>query len=86
MTGARTLLATITFALYAAMLVYHFTSRTSTTALNTQSNKFLILAARAVETEVARFGTLPAIAAQDACILAAINAPDIAGNIDAAIR
>jgi hypothetical protein len=39
-----------------------------------------------VETEVARFGTLPAIAAQDACILAAINAPDIAGNIDAAIR
>ncbi len=84
MTGARTFLAAIALALCAALLAYHFVQRASEAALRTQLDQSLILTARAVETEVARFGSLPGIAAQDARILAALAAPQHPSNIDAA--
>ncbi|SEM74695.1 two-component system, NtrC family, C4-dicarboxylate transport sensor histidine kinase DctB [Pseudorhodobacter antarcticus] len=84
MTGTRTLIAAITLALCAALLAYTLTHRSSMAALNTQLDQTLILTARAVETEVARFGALPAIAAQDARILAALAHIDDPTTIDAA--
>lgn len=86
MTGRRTFLAAVAFALCAALLTYHFVQRASEAALRAQLDQSLILTARAVETEIARFGSLPAIAAQDARVLAAISAPDFPDNIDAANR
>jgi two-component system C4-dicarboxylate transport sensor histidine kinase DctB len=86
MTGRRTLFAAIAFALCAALLTFHFAQRRSEAALRAQLDQSLILTARAVETEIARFGSLPPIAAQDARVLAAINAPEIPENIDAANR
>ncbi|MGO4909083.1 ATP-binding protein [Pseudorhodobacter sp. W20_MBD10_FR17] len=80
MTGRRTLLAAITLALCAALLTYHFTHRASEAALRVQLDQSLILTARAVETEIARFGSLPGIAAQDARILAALATPQDPAN------
>ncbi|RUS58548.1 sensor histidine kinase [Pseudorhodobacter sp. E13] len=84
MTGPRTLIAAIALALCAAALTYHLTYRAGEEALRSQLDQSLILTARAVETEIARFGSLPAIAAQDARILAAVNTPQNPAHIDAA--
>lgn len=86
MSGQRTLLAAITLALCAALLVFAFAQRASEAALRTQLDQSLILTARAVETEIARFGSLPAIAAEDARIRAAVAAPQYAANVDEANR
>lgn len=86
MNGQRTLLAAIAFAFCAAILAYYFTQRASVAALRTQLDQSLILTARAVETEIARFGSLPGIAAEDARIRAAMAAPQYAANIDEANR
>lgn len=80
LTGQRTLWAAFALALCAALLTYHFTHRASETALRAQLDQSLILTARAVETEIARYGSLPGIAAQDARILAALAAPQNAAN------
>lgn len=86
MTGRRTLLAAIALALCAAALTYLFAYRASEQALRAQLDQSLILSARAVETEIARFGSLPGIAAEDARIRVAIAAPDDPANIDEANR
>lgn len=86
MTGRSTLLAAIAFALCAAALTFGVTHRASQQALQAQLDQSLILTARAVETEIARFGSLPGIAAEDARIRAAIAAPDYPANIDEANR
>jgi two-component system, NtrC family, C4-dicarboxylate transport sensor histidine kinase DctB len=80
LTGQRTLWAAFALAFCAALLTYHFTHRASETALRAQLDQSLILTARAVETEIARYGSLPGIAAQDARILAALAAPQNAAN------
>lgn len=84
MTGLRTLSAAIALALCAAALTYLFTYRASEETLRAQLDQSLILTARAVETEIARFGSLPAIASQDARILAAVNTPQNPAHIKAA--
>lgn len=86
MTGRRTLFAAIAIAFCAAILTYHFAQRASVAGLRTQLDQSLILTARAVETEIARFGSLPGIAAEDARIRAAIVAPQYTANIDEANR
>jgi two-component system C4-dicarboxylate transport sensor histidine kinase DctB len=84
MTGTRTLIAAMALALCSALLAYTLTYRNTIADLKIQLDQTLILTARAVETEVARFGALPAIAAQDARILAALAQPNNAAHIDAA--
>lgn len=86
MTGARTVLAAIALAICTALLAFHFAQRASETALRAQLDQSLILTARAVETEIARFVSLPSIAAQDARIHAAIAAPQNIANRDIANR
>ncbi len=86
MTGRHTLLAALALALCAAALTYVFTHRASLQGLRAQLDQSLILTARAVETEIARFGSLPGIAAEDARIRAAIAAPEYPANIDEANR
>lgn len=76
MTGRRTFWAALLLAICAAALTYPVAQHRATAALGAQLDQSLILTARAVETEIARFGSLPGIAAQDARILAAIAAPN----------
>ncbi|WP_022702776.1 sensor histidine kinase [Pseudorhodobacter ferrugineus] len=73
-------------ALCAAALTYVFTYRANEVALRAQLDQTLILTARAVETEIARFGSLPGIAAEDARIRAVIAAPGYTANVDEANR
>jgi len=86
MTGRTTLVAAIALAMCVAALTFIFTHRASQKTMQAQLDQTLILTARAVETEIARFGSLPGIAAEDARIHAAIAAPEYPANIDEANR
>ncbi|MCV2868074.1 ATP-binding protein [Defluviimonas sp. WL0002] len=86
MTGLRALalLAAVGFA--AALIVYAMAERVLLADLDAQLDRSLILSSRAVETEIERLRSLPDVAAQDARIQAAVEAPGDAGTIDTANR
>jgi two-component system C4-dicarboxylate transport sensor histidine kinase DctB len=74
----------VVVALLAAVLAFYITFGRVENSLKTKLDQSLILTTRAVETEIARFGSLPGIAAQDARILAAVSAPGNPRQINAA--
>ena len=86
MSGARTLLAAFVLAGLAAVLAYGVARQAALRDLDRRLEQSLILTARAVETEIARFRPLPAVAAEDARILAAIRTASDAGAIATANR
>lgn len=76
MTGQRTLFAAIALALCAASLAFVYALHVNEMRQNATLDQSLILTARAVETEIERFRSLPAVAAEDARILDAIRHPE----------
>jgi two-component system, NtrC family, C4-dicarboxylate transport sensor histidine kinase DctB len=86
MNGRRIFWIALLLAICAAALAYPIAQRRAEAGLRAQLDQSLILTARAVETEIARFGSLPRIAAQDARILAAVAAPQNAANTAIASR
>lgn len=84
MTGARTLLAALLLAALAAILAFSVAWQIAVRDVNRSLDQSLILTARAVETEIARFRPLPAVAAEDARISAALRDPDNAALIETA--
>ncbi|HEX9857717.1 MAG TPA: ATP-binding protein [Paracoccaceae bacterium] len=81
MTGRGGVFVFVLAALLAAGLAYALAARLGVAALETRLDRSLILTARAVETEIARFRALPDVAGEDARIRAAVRGPGNPGAI-----